>query len=149
MLWAMLTGFQTLSWKTLGRGVAIAYGISFLSGLVFFANEITPQTDQILYPLLALLSGAIGVAVALRMMGTTRPAYLITLGIGLWLINLSSVLLSAQTLIGWLDSSMFIATTVILGRLLLGPGLDTSPPSKPSRTKLGSRYAHSLRSHQE
>ncbi len=145
----MATGYQALPWKTLGRGVAIAYGISFLSGLVFFANDITPQTDQVLYPLLALLSGAIGVAVALRVMGTTRPAYLIALGVGLWLVNLSSVLLGAQTLTGWLDSSAFIATTVILGRLLLGSGLETSPLSEPSRSKVSSRYSTPLHSHQE
>ena len=145
----MVTGYQTLSWKTLGRGVAIAYGISFLSGLVFFANGITPETDQMLYPLLALLSGAIGVAVALRVMGTTRPAYLISLGVGLWLVNLSSVLLGAQTLAGWLDSSAFIATTVILGRLLLGPSLEISPLSKPSRSKLSSRYTTPLHSYRE
>jgi len=145
----MVTEYQTLTWKTLGRGVAITYGISFLSGLVFFANDITPQTDQVLYPLLALLSGAIGVAVALRVMETTKPAYLIALGIGLWLINLSSVLVGAQTLTGWLDSSVFIATTVILGRLLLGPGIETSPLPDSSRPKLRSRYTTTLQSHQE
>lgn len=145
----MVTEYQAFTWKTLRRGVAITYGISFLSGLVFFANDITPQTDQVLYPLLALLSGAIGVAVALRVMETTRPAYLIALGIGLWLINLSSVLVGAQTLTGWLDSSVFIATTVILGRLLLGPGIETSPLPDSSRPKLRSRYTTTLQSHQE
>lgn len=145
----MGTEYQAFTWKTLRRGVAIAYGISFLSGLVFFANDITPQTDQVLYPLLALLSGAIGVAVALRVMETTKPAYLIALGIGLWLINLSSVLIGAQTLTGWLDSSVFIATTVILGRLLLGPGIGISPPSDLARPGLRSRYTTTLHSHQE
>ena len=59
------------------RGVVLAYGISFVSGLVFFATELTPQTDQVLYLLLAFLSGAIGVAVALRVMGTARLAHLV------------------------------------------------------------------------
>lgn len=114
---------RSLPWRALARAVALAYGLSFVSGLFFLANDITPQTDQALYPLLALLSGGIGVAVALRVLGTTKPVYVLILGMGLWLLNLSSVLLGAQTLAGWFDSGVFIATTVLIGRMLVGNSL--------------------------
>ena len=93
--------------------------------------------------MLALLAGAIGVAVALRVMGTTRPAYLIALGGGFWLVNVSNVLLGTQSFTDWLDSSVFIATTLIAGRLLLGTGLDPSPSHLDGSTQLDSP----LRSH--
>ena len=115
----------SIQWKAVFRGIVLAYGISFVSGLIFFTIGLTPQTDQILYPLLAFLSGAIGVALALRIIGTTGLLYLVALGLGLWLLNLSGVLVGAQTLVGWLESSVFIAATVIGGRLLLG---NTLPP---------------------
>lgn len=121
--------FSSLPWKAIGRGVAVAYGISFVSGLLLLANGITPQTDQALYPLLAILSGAVGIAVALRVIGTTAISHMLFLGVGLWLFNLSSVLLGAQTLTGWLDSSAFIVTTMIAGRLLVGNSLAPLPDS--------------------
>lgn len=110
----------SIQWKAVFRGVVLAYGLSFVAGLVLFVAGITTQTDPTLYPLLAFLSGAIGVAVALRVMGTTGPPQLVALGLGLWLFNLSNVLLGAQTFNGWLESSTFIAATVLGGRLLLG-----------------------------
>ena len=118
---------RSLPWRALARAVALAYGLSFVSGLFLLVNDITPQTDQALYPLLALLSGGIGVAVALRVLGTSRPSYVAILGIALWLLNLSSVLLGAQTLVSWFDSGVSIATTVILGRLLVGNSLAARP----------------------
>ena len=121
---AMMTALLTLSWRTVGLGVAAAYGISFLFGVILFVTDITPQSDPALYPLLALLSGAIGVAVALRVMRTTRPLYLVVLGLGFWIVNGSSVLLDVQSFTDWLDSGAFVATTVIAGRLLLGTSLD-------------------------
>lgn len=111
----------------------MAYGLSFVAGLVLFVAGITPQTDRTLYPLLAFLSGAIGVAVALRVMGTTGLTHLVALGLGLWLFNLSNVLLSAQTFNGWVESSAFIAATVLGGRLLLGNTLMSVPaPTRES-----------------
>lgn len=120
----MIAASLSLSWRTIGRGVVVVYGISFLFGMVFLVNDITPQSDPTLYPLLALLTGAIGVAVALRVMNTTRPLYLAALGLGFWIVNVSGVLLDVQSFTDWLDSGAFIATTVIAGRLLLGAGLD-------------------------
>jgi len=117
------------------RGVVVAYGISFVSGLVFFATGLTPQTDRVLYPLLALLSGAIGVAVALRVMGAARLSHLVVLGLGLWVFNLSSVLVGVQTLAGWLDSGAFITATVIVGRVLLGNSLAPLPAAAGSYTR--------------
>ena len=125
----MIAAFLSLSWRTVGLGVTVVYGISFLFGVVFIVNDITPQSDPSLYPLLALLTGAIGVAVALRVMKTTRPLYLVALGLGFWLVNASSVFLDVQSFTDWLDSGAFVATTVIAGRLLLGAGLD--PVSGP------------------
>ncbi|MDR4470399.1 MAG: hypothetical protein MRJ68_19235 [Nitrospira sp.] len=115
-------------WKALVRGVALAYVLSFVSGLMFFAIGMTPQTEPILYPLLAFLSGAVGVAVALRVMGAVGLAQLIALGVGLWFLNLIGVFVGAQTLTEWFASSLFIAATVGMGRMLLG----NSPPPLPS-----------------
>lgn len=119
----------------MARAVAVAYSISFVCGILLLANGITPLTDPALYPLLALLSGSIGVAVALRVMGTIQPVHVVLLGMGLWVINLSSVGLGAQTLAGWFDSGVFIATTVLLGRLLLGNSL--VPLREPLRQDIG------------
>jgi hypothetical protein len=54
-----------IPWGAILRGVAIVYGTTFLSGLAFAFTGITTQTDHVLYPLLALLMGAVGVAIAL------------------------------------------------------------------------------------
>lgn len=107
-------------WKALFHGVVLAYGISFVSGSVFFLVGLTPHADQALYLLLPFLSGAIGCAIALRVMETAGVLHLAMLGLGLWLLNLSNVLFGAQTFAGWLDSSAFIPATVVGGRLLLG-----------------------------
>lgn len=116
-----------MAWRSILRGVAIVYGTTFVAGLVFAFNGITPQTDHIGFPLLALLTGAVGVAIALRVAETTKLPYLVAIGVGVWLLNLTSVLLDAQSLSGWVSSSGFIATTVILGRLLIGVSLETVP----------------------
>ena len=137
----------TIQWRAIMRGVAIVYGITFLSGLVLAFNGITPQTDHIAYPLLALLTGAVGVAIALRVAETTRVAYLVALGVGVWLFSATSVLIGAQSLAGWLDSSMFIATTVILGRLLLGKDLESLPASNLSHSRIISKHSSSLQTH--
>ena len=36
----------TIQWRAIMRGIAIVYGITFLSGLVLAFNGITPQTDH-------------------------------------------------------------------------------------------------------
>jgi len=142
----MIAAFLSLSWRTVGLGVAVVYGISFLFGMVFLVNDITPQSDPSLYPLLALLTGAIGVAVALRVMKITRPLYLVALGLGFWIANVSSVLLDVQSFTDWLDSGAFVATTVIAGRLLLGKGLDpASFPLDGSAQVESSLHSHPAR----
>ena len=113
-----------IPWRAIIQGVAIVYGTTFLSGLTFAFTGITPQTDQVLYPLLALLMGAVGVALALRVAKTTRLSYLVAVGVGVWLLSSTSVLLDAQSFTGWVTSSAFIAATVLLGRLMLGFSLD-------------------------
>ena len=104
------------------KGVAIVYGVSFVAGLVLAFDDITPQSNPNVYPLLALVTGAVGVALALRVAHTTRVSYLLAIGIGFWLVSGTSVFVGAQTVTTWLDSSIFVTTTVILGRLLLGTG---------------------------
>lgn len=116
------------------RGVTIVYGITFMEGLVFAAAGITPQKDPALYPILALLAGAIGVAVALRVTGTTRPASLVAMGVGIWILSVTSVIVGAQSLGGWFESSISIATMMILGRLLLGSSPDETPVQSPYGT---------------
>lgn len=117
------------------RGVAIVYGITFVSGLVFAFTGISPQTDHVAYPLLALLTGAVGVAIALRAADTTRLSYLVAIGVGVWLLSSTGVWLGAQSVTGWMTSSAFIAATVILGRLLLGISLDkVQTPAKSYST---------------
>jgi hypothetical protein len=121
------------------QGIAIVYGVTFVSGLLLAFNGITPQTNHVAYPFLALLTGAVGVAITLRLAETTRLSYLVALGLGIWLLSLTSVLLGAQTVIGWLESSLFTATTIILGRLLLGRDLETLPTSDLSRSQIISK----------
>jgi hypothetical protein len=95
--------------------VAIAYGITFVSGLVLAFAGITPQTHHVAYPLLALLMGSVGVALALRAADTTRLSYLLAIGVGIWLLSSTSVLLGAQSFAGWVDSSVFTGITLLLG----------------------------------
>ncbi len=113
------------------KGVAIVYGMSFAAGLVLALSGMTPQSDPAMYPLLALVAEAVGVALALRVARTKKLTYLCIVGIGLWLISGTSVLLEAQTVTAWLNSSVFIVLAFLLGRLLLGtarvtPTLDLS-----------------------
>jgi len=49
--------------------------------------------------------------------------------VGIWLLSSTSVLLGAQSFAGWVNSSIFIGITLILGRLLVGTSLDTLPTS--------------------
>jgi hypothetical protein len=113
------------------KGVAIVYGMSFAAGLVFAFNGMTPESHPTMYPLLALITEAVGVALAIRVAHNTRFSYLCTVGIGLWLISGTSVILGAQTVLAWLNSSAFVVLAFLLGRLLLGtvrvtPTLDLS-----------------------
>lgn len=133
------------SWSAILRGVAIVYGTTFLSGLVFAFMGMQPQTDQVVYPLLALLTGAVGVALALRVVKSTRPSYLMCLGVGVWFLSSTSVLLGAQSFTGWMNSSAFIALTVLVGRLLQGFTLETHPAPTRSYTNLIQRAARSRR----
>lgn len=115
------------------RGVAIAYGITFMAGVVFAASGITLQTDPGLSLLLALLAESIGVAMALYVTETTRLTYLVALGLGLWLFNVNSVIAGTQSFVEWLNSIGFIATSVIFGRLLLRVRLnELEPPAQSS-----------------
>ena len=118
-----------ISWRPIVRAVAIAYGITFVSGLVLAFAGITPETHHVAYPLLALLMGSVGVAIALRAADTTRLSYLLAIGVGIWLLSSTSVLLGAQSFAGWINSSVFIGITLLLGRLLVGTSLDTLPAS--------------------
>jgi hypothetical protein len=112
-------------WRMILKGAAIVYGVSFVARPVLTFDDITPQSNPNVYPLLALVTGAIGTAIALRVAHTTRLSYLVCIGIGLWLLSGTSVFVGAQTVTSWLFSSVFVATTVILGRLLLEIGLET------------------------
>jgi hypothetical protein len=134
-----------ISWSAVARGVAIVYGTTFVSGLVFAFIGIQPHTDQVVYPLLALLTGAIGVALALRVAKSTRLSYLVSLGVGVWLLSSTSVLLGAQSLTGWVISSVFIAITVFVGWLLRGFSLDTHPAPTRSYASLIQRAARPRR----
>ena len=134
-----------ISWSAIAQGVAIVYGTTILSGLVFAFIGIQPQSDQVVYPLLALLTGAVGVALALRVARTTRHSYLVYLGVGVWLLSSTSVLLGAQSLTGWMYSSAFIAITVLVGRLLRGFTLDTHPAPTRSYANLVQRAARTRR----
>jgi hypothetical protein len=104
------------------KGVAIVYSVTFVAGLMLAFDNITPQSNPIMYPLLALVTGAVGVALALRIAPTTRLSYVLAIGIGLWLVSGTSMFVGAQTVTAWLDSSGFVATIVILGRLVLWTG---------------------------
>jgi hypothetical protein len=116
----MSGGPQSFSWQAIVQGVAIVYGFSFLSGLVLAFNGITPEAHRTGYFLLALLTQAAGVAIALRVAATTRLTYVIALGVGVWLLNATAVWIGAQSFNGWVNSSAFVGLTLILGRLLLG-----------------------------
>ena len=134
-----------IPWRAIVRGVAIVYGVTFLSGLAFAFTGITPQTDHVVYPLLALLTGAVGVAIALRVAETTRLSYLVTMGVGVWLLSSTSVLLGAQSFIGWVSSSAFIGTTLILGRLLVGTNQKSLPASAPCYSTFAQRPTQTSR----
>ena len=127
------------------RAVATAYGITFLSGLVLAFAGITPQKDHVVYPLLALLTSAVGVALALRVADTTRLSYLVAIGVGIWFLSSTSVLLGAQSFAGWVNSSVFIGITLILGRLLVGTSLDTRPASASTYSAFAQRPTQTRR----
>ena len=118
----MVSPRRVIYWRMVLKGMAIVYGVSFVAGLVLAFDNITPQSNPNVYPLLALVAEAVGVALALRVAHTTRLSYLLAIGIALWLVSGTSVFVGTQSVTSWLDSSVFVATTVILGRLLLGTG---------------------------
>ena len=134
-----------IPWRAILRGVAIVYGTTFLSGLAFAFAGITPQADQILYPLLTLFMGAVGVAIALQVADTTRLSYLVAIGVGVWLLSSTNVWLGAQSVTGWVTSSVFIVATVILGRVLLGFGLDRVDTPAKSYSALVQRATQTRR----
>ncbi|MBI5317426.1 MAG: hypothetical protein HZB34_15805 [Nitrospirae bacterium] len=138
---------QPIQWRAVMQGIAIVYGVTFVSGLLLAFNGITPQTNHVAFPILALLTGAVGVAIALRVAETTQLSYLVALSLGVWLLNSTSVLLGAQTVAAWLDSSLFIGTTVILGRLLLGRDLETLPTSDLSHSQIISKNNSQVGTH--
>ena len=119
--------------------MAISYGITFVSGLAMAFAGITPQTHHVAYPLLALLTGSVGVALALRAVDTTRLSYLLAIGVGIWLLSSTSVLLEAQSFAGWINSSVFTGITLLLGRLLVGTSLDSRPASTVPYSTIGQR----------
>jgi len=120
ILTCMTPQHESLPWRAIGRGAIIASGMTFLVGMLLAALGITPKIDPGLYPLLALLVGTISVSVALHMTDTTRPACLVAMGVGVWFLSGTAVLVGAQSLAGWFQSSISIAMTMLLGRLLLG-----------------------------
>ena len=134
-----------ISWRAIVRAVATAYGTTFLSGLVLAFAGITPQTHHVAYPLLALLTSAVGVALALRVADTARLSYLVAIGMGIWLLSSTSVLLGVQSLAGWVNSSVFIGITLILGRLLVGRSLDTPPASASTYSTFAQRVTQTRR----
>jgi hypothetical protein len=138
---------QPIQWRAIMQGVAIVYGVTFVSGLLLAVNGITPQSNHIAFPLLAWLTGGVGVAIALRVAETTRLSYLVALGVGVWLLSSTSVLLGAQTVTAWLDSGLFTATTVLLGRLLLGKDLETLPASDQFRSQIISKNNRQVPAH--
>lgn len=107
------------------KGTAIVYGVSFVARLVLTFDDITPQSNPNVYPLLELVIGAIGTALALRAAHATRLSYLVGIGMSLWLFSGTSVFVGAQTVTSWLFSSIFVAITIILGRFLLETVLET------------------------
>jgi hypothetical protein len=124
------------------QGVVIVYSAMFLSVLVLPYVGIPPKTYPQLYPLLILLMGTMGVALALRLAETTRPLYLVWIGVGVFVLNSITVWLSIQSLTGWVTRSLFIAMAVILGRLSVGSSLDIDPTptlSCSTLVKLASR----------
>jgi hypothetical protein len=134
-----------ISWRAIVHAVAIAYGITFVSGLVLAFAGITPQTHHVAYPLLALHTSAVGVALALRVADITRLSVLAAIGLGIWLLNSTSVLLGAQSIAGWVNSSVFIGITLILGRLLVGTSLDTLPASDSAYSTFAQRSTQTHR----
>lgn len=118
-----------IQWRAIVRAAAIAYGTTFVSGLALAFAGITPQTHSVGYPLLALFTGTVGVALALRSADTSRLSYLLAIGVGLWLLNSISVLVGAQSVAEWINSSIFTGITLILGRLLVGISRERLTPA--------------------
>ena len=127
----MVRARRFIHWRRILKGVAIAYGVSFAAGLVLALAGLTPQANPIVYPLLAIVTGAIGFAIALRVAHTTHWPYLVAFGTGFWLVCGTSVFVGAQTVTNWLASSVSVAATVILGRLFSRTGGE-----KPQRLDL-------------
>jgi hypothetical protein len=109
------------------KGVAIVYGLSFVTAFVLAFWQITPQSHPTVYPALVLIAESIGVALALYAVRATRLSYLVILGITLWLVSGTSVLAEAQSVTSWLESIVFVAAAITLGRLILGTSRAASP----------------------
>ncbi len=118
----MIRPRQLIYLRVILKGVAIVYCVTFVAGLMLAFDNITPQSNPIMYPLMALVTGAVGVALALRIAHTTRLSYVLAIGIGFWLVSGTSMFVGAQTVTAWLDSSVFVTSIVILGRLVLWTG---------------------------
>jgi uncharacterized membrane protein YfcA len=143
----MQTGSQPIPWRAIARGGAIVYGITFLSGLLFAFNGVTPQNDRIAYPLLALLAGAVGIAIALWAANITKLTHVALLGVGTWLLNATSVLIGAQSFTGWLESSFFVCMTLMLGWFMVGTRPEPMPPSKFANPHSVPRRASTTQAH--
>jgi hypothetical protein len=135
-----------IRWRAIIRAVAIAYGTTYVSGLVLAWAGITSETHHVGYPLLVLCTGTVGIALALRAANTSRLSYLLAIGAGVWLLNSTSVLLGAQSFSGWADSSIFTGITFVLGRLLVGTSLDRPAPAA-SYSSLVHRVTQPHRNH--
>jgi hypothetical protein len=104
------------------KGLVVVYGMSFLAGLLLAYYNITPRSSPNAYPLLILVTEVFGVALALRQVRTMRLSYLLALGLSLWLVSGTSVLAGDLSAANWLESSVFVAAAVTLGRTLVGTG---------------------------
>jgi hypothetical protein len=104
----MVSPRRFIYWRIVLKGMAIVYGVSFMAGLVLAHENITPQSNPYVYPLLALATKAVGVALALRVAHTTRLSYLFAIGISLWLVSGMSMLVGALSVTSWLESRTYL-----------------------------------------
>lgn len=76
--------------------------------------------------------------VVLHVIHTTRPVCLMAMGVGIWILSVTNVLIGAPSLMGWGESSASIAATAFLGRLLLDASLNKAPVQSPHSTLMRS-----------
>jgi len=113
------------------KGIAIVYGVTFVAGLLF-AIEMTPSGNPIGYFVAAVAMGALGVALAVHPIKTHRVRYLASIGVGLWLVSLSNVLLGLQTVPGWLSSFVSVLAMTTLGGALSSAMVAPSAEGHPA-----------------